>query len=342
MKTLTRLGGLVACLSLVTAPASAAEGWITDGDGGLHHLDTATGTASMVGLMPQAVSALAATAPSTMLGLQEVPGDGQHLVAVDVVTATTSDRGQLAPGFVFAALTSTADGTVYAAAEDSDHSQLFVVTPDDASLTPVGDPQARPGLQALAGACGGDLLGVDANDNLVRVDRVTGAVLIIGHPTTGPGEFVQALAFDHQSRTLWALTNGPNGEHLLAVDPATGAATQTPYQSGQVGSAPLGLAFDTPASCSYERRLSALYHARTERFTGRLVGSWQPCTAGQKVRVYRRVPGPDRRIGSTTTRSDGRWALSVAKGRGPVYAEAPASHHPVTGSCLPARSGLIR
>ena len=109
-----------------------------------------------------------------------------------------------------------------------------------------------------------------------------------------------------------------------------------------MGSAPLGLALDTPAACRYERRISAHYSARTERFTGRLVGDWQPCTAGQKVRVYRRVPGPDHLLGSATTKPDGHYTVSAAMGRGPAYAKAPDSRNAVTGRCLMARSALTR
>ncbi len=338
--------GLVTSLAGLTlvavTPAQAENGWITDGEGGFYSLDTDTTVTSPVGLMSLPVGSLAAIGRSTMLGIQNGPGSEQHLVSVDVATGSTADRGLLDGVDMWDGLTATADGTLYVAAVGAGEGvPVYTVDPADGSMTPVGE--SRPGVAypALAGACGGDLLGADAAGHLVKIDRTSGSSSMLG-PMAPGGDPVVALAFDHAHRTLWAMTRNESGERLFRVDPATGTTTATSYAPGQIGAGPIGLAFDSPSACRYDRKVSLAYSDKGRKFTGRLTSSWQPCTSGQKVSVYRKVKGPDDKLGTVQTGSTGRFSLSKALTRGSAYAIAAKSSKPATGVCLAASSGLVR
>lgn len=336
--------GVVATLvaGLAAAPAEAETGWLTDGVGGLYSLNTATAIASPVGSMAEPVGALAAFGASTMLGIQNGPGDEQHLVSIDLATATTTDRGLLDQADAWAGLTSTADGTLYATAVGVGQDvPLFTVDPADATMMPVGDDQPDLRYVALAGGCGDLLLGADDQGFLVKVDRASGGAQILAEFSTG-GDAVVALAYDHAHRTVWAMTRNLSDEHLFRIDPATGVTTPTTYQPGQIGSGPIGLAFDSPSACRYQRKLSLGYASRTKKFTGRLTSSWQPCTASQKVSIYRKVKGPDDKLGTVTTGSGGKFKLKKALKHGSAYAVATKSSKASTGVCLSAKSGLTR
>lgn len=335
---------LVAVLAVGAAPAQAESGWITDGDGFLYKLNTATGLATIVGSMSTSISALAGDGSSTLLGIEEGPGQEQHLVSLDVATAATDERGLMDASDLWVSLTVTSDGTMYtASAGTTPHASIYEVDPADGSMAPVGDAQSDSHFAALAGGCGNTLVAADQSNHLVSVDRATGVPTIFGALPAG-GDPVVALAFDHQHGTLWAMSRSSAGdEHLFQVDPTAGGTTATTYLPGQIGSGPIGLAFDSPSACRYQRKLSLAYSAKARKFTGRLTsGGWQPCAASQKVSVFRKVTGPDDKLGTVRTSATGHFSLDKRLTRGSAYAVAPKSSKPSTGVCLGASSGLVR
>jgi subtilisin-like proprotein convertase family protein len=69
------------------------------------------------------------------------------------------------------------------------------------------------------------------------------------------------------------------------------------------------------------RTLSATY--RRGKFKGFLRSDVATCAAGRTVQIWKARPGPDRRLGTVRTWSDGRYRLVRARHAGRYYATAP-------------------
>ena len=85
-------------------------------------------------------------------------------------------------------------------------------------------------------------------------------------------------------------------------------------------------------------------HARTIKlryrhhaFVGRLKSADAECVAGQKVKVFRKRPGADRRVGRDRSGNTGRFSIAAPHARGRNYAVSPASTV-ADGTCAPAKS----
>jgi subtilisin-like proprotein convertase family protein len=88
------------------------------------------------------------------------------------------------------------------------------------------------------------------------------------------------------------------------------------------------------------RVISAKYRAGKVR--GALSSPEAGCTAGRAVTVFRKRPGPDRRVGTATTRTDGSWQLRKPKKRGRYYATSAKAAVPERAECPAVTSRTFR
>ena len=86
--------------------------------------------------------------------------------------------------------------------------------------------------------------------------------------------------------------------------------------------------------------LGAAY--RNGRFRGSLLSPVPGCRAPRQVTIWKVRPGPDRAVGTATTRSDGAYRLVRPRRPGRYYATSPAHLVPGDADCLPARSARFR
>jgi hypothetical protein len=89
-----------------------------------------------------------------------------------------------------------------------------------------------------------------------------------------------------------------------------------------------------------KRSLSIAYrHKRL--FKGKLSSSEHACMAGQKVTVYRKHSGPDRKVGADVTSSTGVYKVREHDAKGTYYASVPQHEEPSLGICEAAKSKVL-
>lgn len=88
----------------------------------------------------------------------------------------------------------------------------------------------------------------------------------------------------------------------------------------------------------FARTLTLKY--RGGKFRGQLGASEPACKAGEKVDVYKRKTGPDRRLGSPETGDDGKYSLRKPRKPGKYYAKT-AEHTEPEGICEAAKSKVL-
>lgn len=99
----------------------------------------------------------------------------------------------------------------------------------------------------------------------------------------------------------------------------------------------LGLAGAAPSGCPVvERELTLRWGSG--RWAGRLSADADGCSAGRTVRVFKVVPGPDRRVATATTVGDGSWRRAATRPRGRHYATSPRVLVPGAGICAAVRT----
>jgi hypothetical protein len=84
----------------------------------------------------------------------------------------------------------------------------------------------------------------------------------------------------------------------------------------------LGLAAASPSGCPLASRVMSASH-RKGKVTGRLSSPVAGCASGREVTVWRVRRGPDRKVRTTRTRSDGSFRLARVKSAGRYYATSP-------------------
>jgi hypothetical protein len=91
------------------------------------------------------------------------------------------------------------------------------------------------------------------------------------------------------------------------------------------------------------RTLSLSHSKKKKSFKGRLLAPQDSvnCAAPQKVGVYRRRPGPDRKLGNPMTDSSGAYELKHAGKRGSYYAKVASFMSDLTTKCLAAKSTVV-
>jgi hypothetical protein len=90
------------------------------------------------------------------------------------------------------------------------------------------------------------------------------------------------------------------------------------------------------------RSVGITYKRRRHGFTGKVSSSKHACVAAQKVTVFRKRRGPDRKIGSDVTSSTGVYFVHFETSKGRYYAQVPRQMRSGVGFCGPATSSAIR
>ena len=81
-----------------------------------------------------------------------------------------------------------------------------------------------------------------------------------------------------------------------------------------------------------ERTLSLKYKKRKGAFVGKLKSPDYPSLRdGVKVTVWKQRPGPDKKVGTTSTKASGAYKLERKRKPGKYYAVAPAIVVPTAG-----------
>jgi hypothetical protein len=139
------------------------------------------------------------------------------------------------------------------------------------------------------------------------------------------------------SNDVTILLGGPVPDPIVLPDPdadTDGVADAADLCDRLVGSAPSGCP-------DVSRRLTLL--RADDVFKGRLVSATTPCRGGQIVTLFRRVPGPDNRVGRPgRTRSNGRYKLKGPASRGTYYATVTEQTVPDVATCLAVKSKRLR
>lgn len=97
-----------------------------------------------------------------------------------------------------------------------------------------------------------------------------------------------------------------------------------------------------PSGCPpIARKLTIRYFNGLKSFQGKLTPAG-PCATAADVEVFKRRPGPDRRLGSATTDASGKYRLPRKRRPGRYYVTADAVIEPSQGSCTDTRSRTLR
>ena len=103
----------------------------------------------------------------------------------------------------------------------------------------------------------------------------------------------------------------------------------------------IGLAGATASGCPLaSRSLTARY--RHGRFKGVLSSTVPACRAAKSVTIWKVRTGPDRKLGTKTTASDGTYRLRRARHRGRYYATSPRVVVRGVAECRAVRSRTFR
>lgn len=324
-------------------PAAATRGYMTSGTN-FGYVESETFVTGPIGTVSEEMAALARTPGGALLGIDGGDARDQALRTVDKASGASTSPGPLlddgGASELFAALAAARGGGLFATAEitaPSSANQLYRVDRSTGAASAIG-PERSGVLVALAGDCSGRLLAVDAENQLVVVDRADGSWAGIGALSPlPPAALPRALAYDHSTERLYLLTDEPK---IYEVDSGSGAVAPTTFAPSGTFMNASTLAFDAPDACRTSRALTLSYKAGKDRFEGRLAAAWRPCAAGEKVTLFRRRAGRDQRIGSDRTDRRGRFAIG-GNTAGSYYASAPRSAG-TDGTCLAARSKIER
>jgi subtilisin-like proprotein convertase family protein len=102
-----------------------------------------------------------------------------------------------------------------------------------------------------------------------------------------------------------------------------------------------GMTAHTASGCPVAARsLTATY--KLGRFKGALSSATATCRAARAVTVWKVRSGPDRIVGTVTTRSDGAYRLARPKKKGRYYATSARVVVPGTAECAAVRSATFR
>ncbi|WP_156392076.1 MULTISPECIES: hypothetical protein [unclassified Nocardioides] len=102
-----------------------------------------------------------------------------------------------------------------------------------------------------------------------------------------------------------------------------------------------GIAAATATGCPLTTRtLTSTYSSG--KFRGRISSPVAGCKASRPVTIWKAVTGPDRKVGTATSRSDGTYRLTRTKRAGRYYATTPLSAATNQAQCPAARSTTFR
>jgi hypothetical protein len=96
------------------------------------------------------------------------------------------------------------------------------------------------------------------------------------------------------------------------------------------------------ATLGFSRSLTIAYKHKKGIFTGKLSSFESACVAGEKVTVFRKKSGPDRKIGADKASSTGVYKLRDPNPKGKYYTSVPQHEEPLVGICEAAESKTLR
>ena len=96
-----------------------------------------------------------------------------------------------------------------------------------------------------------------------------------------------------------------------------------------------------PGPTTSARTLTLSHADKSEKFKGSLSADVAACAQDQRVKVFHKVKGPDKSIGTATTKSTGKYSLTKEAPDGKYYATA-AQSTAAGVTCLTAKSGKVK
>jgi hypothetical protein len=133
----------------------------------------------------------------------------------------------------------------------------------------------------------------------------------------------------------WLVQTGYDNAFKTYVGPPV--PPETPLPPGATGtpgtSAP-------PLARESARTLSITYSQKNDVFRGKLASQAPACVSSQKVTVFEKKKGKDPKLGTSTTKANGRYSLKRERSGGRFYAKAGLSSSS-GGTCLATRSKTI-
>jgi subtilisin family serine protease len=163
--------------------------------------------------------------------------DDSTLYTIDTGTAAATPIGTAASygGESWTGMTSSVDGTLYAASTSISRSTLYTVDPFTGGTAAIGEITNAPGIIGIAMNASGDMYGVDiVNDVLVKINPATAAGQVIGSIGFN-ANYAQGLSFEKLSGILYyaAYNNDEARGELRVVDTSTGNTTLVgPFPGG--------------------------------------------------------------------------------------------------------------
>jgi hypothetical protein len=116
-------------------------------------------------------------------------------------------------------------------------------------------------------------------------------------------------------------------------------------QEGFVGSTGATVDLDNPAMSPPKIRMRTVgleFRRSSHRFTGRVHSRAAQCVARQRVTVFRKRSGPDKRLAATTTDRSGTWHLAGHHATGRFYASLVQTPQSPGVDCSAARSSSVK
>lgn len=221
-----------ACMTMgLSAGACADELWAIRG-GELFTIDTESLTAELVGFTGFTnIGGLAFDADGKLYGMDS---QSNQLISIDVsdASATVIGGGGYDPSFSMGMGFDPTTDTLYASAAGAGTSSQFLSIDSQTGMgTLISDTPAATivGLDADASGQIWAVDGASSREELIKIDKVTGAVEVIAPQSLA--DFGDIGGFDiGPSGTFWAI-NSSNYE-LLSIDPETGVGTSLGLISG--------------------------------------------------------------------------------------------------------------
>lgn len=97
--------------------------------------------------------------------------------------------------------------------------------------------------------------------------------------------------------------------------------------------------FVVPASGAGSNSTKIVVSLKLPAFHGKLTSPRQACLGSREVKLYRKKPGPDKRLGKDTTEDNGKWSIVIGRKKvpsGTYYLTVSAR-----GKCRAAKSNPI-
>ena len=150
--------------------------------------------------------------------------NSNNLLTADPATGTPTTIGAMTPYDFTGLAYDVTTGIMYASGYDGSNSLLYTVDLETAATTLVGTILSGSLVIGIACDADGNLYGIDlSNDNLISIDKATGAGSTIGSLGININ-YAQDIAFDRDNDILYGTLYTTSGG-LYEIDVATGAAS---------------------------------------------------------------------------------------------------------------------